>query len=159
MNIVVNIAEQRLCLYRDDALVATYPVSTSLHGPGEREGSNCTPRGQHTICAKFGADAPLNAVFVGRRPTGETWSPELAASHPDRDWILARILWLDGCEEGFNRGGAVDSKQRYIYIHGTPDTEPMGVPRSHGCIRMRNADVVELFDAVDVGTVVDIRET
>lgn len=159
MHIVVNIAEQRLRLFRDEALVAVYPVSTSLHGAGEREGSNCTPRGRHRICEKIGADAPLNAVFVGRRPTGETWTPELAERHPDRDWILTRILWLDGCEDGVNRGGEVDSRRRYIYIHGTPDTEPMGEPRSHGCVRMRNVDVVELFEAVDVGTIVDIRET
>src|SRR5690606_29750523 len=116
-------------------------------------------RGRHRICAKIGADAPLNAVFVGRRPTGETWTPELAERHPDRDWILTRILWLDGCEDGVNRGGEVDSCRRYIYIHGTPDTEPMGDPRSTGCVRMRNVDVVELFEAVDVGTIVDIRET
>ena len=127
-------------------------------GAGEREGSECTPRGRHVICAKIGAGAPLNAVFVGRQATGETWSPQLAAAFPDRDFILTRILWLDGCEEGRNRGGNVDTKRRYIYIHGTPDTETMGVPGSHGCIRMRNADVVALFDAVKEGTEVVIGE-
>lgn len=156
--IVVSIAEQVLRLFHDDKLVASYPVSTSLHGAGEQEGSNRTPRGKHRVCAKIGAGAPVDAVFVGRQPTGETWSPELASRHPDRDWILTRILWLEGCEDGINRGGKVDSKRRYIYIHGTPDAEPMGVPRSHGCVRMRNEDVVALFEAVEVGTPVEINE-
>lgn len=158
MRIDIDLAEQRLRVLEDGELRAEYAVSTSRNGAGEREGSECTPRGRHVICAKIGAGAPLNAVFVGRQATGETWSPQLAAAFPDRDFILTRILWLDGCEEGRNRGGNVDTKRRYIYIHGTPDTETMGVPGSHGCIRMRNADVVALFDAVKEGTEVVIGE-
>ncbi len=121
-------------------------------------GSFKTPRGRHRIRAKIGAGQPVNTVFVGRRPTGEIFTPELAARHPDRDWILTRILWLSGCEPGFNRLGEVDSMRRYIYIHGAPDTVPMGVPASHGCIRMRNVDVMDLFDRVPVGTPVEILE-
>ncbi len=133
-----------------------FPVSTSRFGPGEREGSGCTPRGRHVIRAKIGAGLAPRAVLRARRPTGETWSPELAAAQPGRDWILSRILWLSGCEPGRNRLGSVDTMRRFIYIHGAPDTEPMGVPFSHGCIRMRNDDVIRLFDMVVPGTPVDI---
>lgn len=156
--IEIDIAAQRLRLFDGERLISDYAVSTAANGPGERNGSGCTPRGRHRIRAKIGAEAALGTVFVGRRPTGEVHGPELAAQFPQRDWILTRILWLCGCEPGFNRFGDVDSQRRYIYIHGTPQSEPMGVPRSHGCVRMRNADVTELFDAVEIGTQVDIRE-
>jgi hypothetical protein len=159
VNIEISIPDQTLIL-RDASgkLLATYAISTALNGAGEVKGSNCTPRGAHIVRAKIGAGQPVNTVFIGRRPTGEIWSPELAENSPDRDWILTRILWLSGCERGFNRLGDCDTMQRYIYIHGTPDTEPMGVPLSHGCIRMRNADVMALFDAVPVGTTVTIND-
>jgi len=140
------------------ALLKRYPVSTAKNGPGELNGSYRTPRGKHIIRAKIGAGQPVNAVFVERRPTGEVYSPELAARFPGRDWILTRILWLSGCEPGFNRMGKVDTMRRCIYIHGSPDSVPMGKPGSIGCIRMRNADIVELFDAVAVLTPVDIVE-
>jgi L,D-transpeptidase YbiS len=153
----VVLAEQRLVLLAKGRPVAEYPISTSRYGPGEQNGSGCTPRGPHVVRARIGAGLPQGAVLRGRRPTGEIWNAALAACHPDRDWILTRILWLSGCAPGFNRLGQVDSMRRYIYIHGTPDTEPMGVPFSHGCIRMRNADIVELFDRVPVGTSVGIR--
>jgi L,D-transpeptidase YbiS len=153
----ISIAAQALTLIDDAGTVLrAYPVSTARNGPGERRGSNCTPRGRHVVRAKIGAGAPIDTVFVGRRPTGETWSPELAAAHPGRDWILTRILWLSGCEPGFNRLGEVDTMRRYIYIHGSPDTVPMGVPGSIGCVRMRNADIVELFDLVPPRTAVEI---
>jgi L,D-transpeptidase YbiS len=158
LRIVINLAEQRLTLVENGAVRVEYAVSTSVNGAGEREGSECTPRGHHVISEKFGADAPANTVFVARKPTGEIWTPELGAANPARDWILTRILWLEGREERHNRGGDVDTKRRYIYIHGAPDSVPMGVPRSHGCIRMRNADVIELFDRVPAGTPVDIIE-
>jgi lipoprotein-anchoring transpeptidase ErfK/SrfK len=135
-----------------------YPVSTSKHGPGEMNGSFCTPRGRHIVRAKIGAGQPLNTVFVRRRPTGEIWSPALDASHPGRDWMLTRILWLSGCEVGRNRLGEVDTMRRYIYIHGSPDRAAMGKPGSIGCIRMRNADIVELFDLVPAYVPVDISE-
>jgi lipoprotein-anchoring transpeptidase ErfK/SrfK len=160
MRIEISIAGQQLrVLGEENAVLASYPVSTALKGAGEIKNSFCTPRGKHVIRAKIGKDAPLNTVFKGRRPTGELWTPELAAQQPGRDWILTRILWLSGCEPGFNRLGNVDSMQRYIYIHGTPDIEPMGKPGSHGCVRMRNSDVVTLFDLVPVGTPVLIADT
>ncbi len=160
MRIEISLAEQQLRLLNAQGeAVASYSVSTALNGPGEQKDSGCTPRGVHVVRARIGNGAPVNSVFVGRRATGEIWSPELAAQYPDRDWILTRILWLSGTEQGFNRLGAVDSMQRYIYIHGTPDDQPMGVPCSHGCVRMRNQDVLALFDAVPVGTPVHILES
>lgn len=158
LRIVVRICDQQLDLIEDERLVRRYPVSTAAAGAGERIGSFKTPRGRHRIRAKIGAGQPINTVFVGRRPTGEFFTPELAARYPHRDWILTRILWLCGCEPGYNRLGEVDSMRRYIYIHGAPDTAPMGIPASHGCIRMRNVDVIDLFDRVPVGTPVDILE-
>ncbi|MBS0370299.1 MAG: L,D-transpeptidase [Proteobacteria bacterium] len=159
MRIRVDISSQTLSLFGDDgACIRRYSVSTAKNGAGEEKGSYRTPRGRHVIRARIGAGAPLGAAFRGRRPTGEVWSPALAEASPERDWILTRILWLSGLEPGRNRLGTVDSMQRYIYIHGTPDTEPMGVPLSIGCVRMRNRDVAELFDLVPAGTQVDIRE-
>lgn len=156
MTLRVSLAAQALELVRGAAVAKTYSVSTSKHGAGELNGSFKTPRGRHVVRAKIGAGAPLNAVFRGRRPTGEIYSPELQRAQPERDWILTRILWLSGTEIGRNRLGSVDTMRRYIYIHGAPDTEPMGVPGSIGCIRMTNGDVAELFELVRVGTVVDI---
>lgn len=157
MKINVHIATQQLELL-DEAgkLLRCYTVSSAAKGVGEVSGSFCTPRGKHIIRAKIGAGCPENTVFVRRRPTGETYTPELAAQFPKRDWILTRILWLSGCEVGFNRLGENDTMRRAIYIHGTPDSNQMGLPDSHGCIRMRNADLIELFDLVPVGTVVEI---
>ena len=155
--ISISIPAQTLTL-RDDAgrTVREYPVSTARRGPGEESGSFCTPRGKHIIRAKIGAGQPPNAVFVARRPTGEIYSPELGERLPDRDWILTRILWLSGCEPGFNRLGKVDTMRRFIYIHGSPDSVEMGRPGSIGCIRMRNVDILDLFDRVAAGTPVEI---
>ena len=153
----ISLREQRLRLVTD-AKTTTYPCSTARNGPGERADTGCTPRGRHVIRAKIGAACPLNTVFRGRRPTGEIWTPELHARFPERDWILTRILWLSGVEPGFNRLGSVDTLRRYIYIHGAPDPEPMGAPRSHGCVRMRNADVIDLFDHIQTGCPVDILD-
>ena len=159
MLIRVSIAEQSLTLLDERGQeVRRYVVSTASNGAGEQSGSNCTPRGRHLIRAKIGAGMPENTVFVARRPSGEIYSPELSAAFPGRDWILTRILWLSGCEPQRNRLGAVDTMRRYIYIHGTPDSSQMGVPGSHGCIRMRNADLIELFDRVPVYTPVEIVE-
>lgn len=133
-------------------------VSTAANGPGEVNGSGCTPRGWHIVRAKIGAECPENAVFRARRPTGEIYSEALRQAEPDRDWILSRILWLSGLETGRNRMGMVDSMRRYIYIHGTPDEEPMGVALSHGCVRMRNRDIIRLFELVEAGTRVLIEE-
>jgi lipoprotein-anchoring transpeptidase ErfK/SrfK len=154
----VSIGRQELLLLDMSRVIRRYSVSTALAGPGEQEGSGCTPRGRHRVRIRIGVGCPENTVFVGRRPTGERYTPELAARHSERDWILSRILWLTGCESGRNRGGVVDTLRRYIYIHGCPDSEPMGVARSHGCIRMRNRDLVELFDLVDRDMRVEILE-
>jgi len=156
--IQINLTEQALSLLEGAAVICSYPISSALNGPGEEEGSECTPRGLHRIRIKIGAGEPENAVFAGRRATGEIYSPELAATYPERDWVLCRILWLTGLESGRNRGGRVDSLRRYIYIHGCPDSEPMGMPLSHGCIRMRNRDLTALFDQVEAGMLVDIQE-
>jgi L,D-transpeptidase YbiS len=134
-----------------------YLVSTAKRGAGEQNGSLCTPRGLHIVRAKIGSGQPLNSVFVRRRPTGEVWSPELHEKYPGRDWILTRILWLSGCEPGRNRLRDVDTMRRYIYIHGSPDSAEMGKPGSIGCIRMRNHDLVELFELVPPYTPVEIK--
>lgn len=159
-SLVINIAEQTLALYNNQDKVRQYRISTAKNGIGSQQDSGCTPLGRHLIAQKIGGDAPCNAVFVGRVPTGEIYSLELAEQHPERDWILSRILWLEGLEEGINKGynerGGCDTYERYIYIHGTPDSEPMGVPYSHGCIRMRNQDIIELYEQVDEGTAVTI---
>ena len=147
----ISIPEQQLVLLEKKQPLAVYSVSTARNGPGEQRGSGCTPRGWHRIRIKIGAGQPPNAVFVGRRPTGEIYSPDLAAQYPNRDWILTRILWLTGLELGRNRGGDCDTLRRFVYIHGCPDTVPMGTPLSHGCIRMRNQDLLELFERVMAG--------
>jgi lipoprotein-anchoring transpeptidase ErfK/SrfK len=155
--IEISIPEQTLRLLADDGgELKRYAVSTSRNGAGEREGSFCTPRGAHVVRAKIGGGQPINTVFRGRRPTGELWTPELGERFPGRDWILTRILWLSGREVGKNRLGDVDTMRRYIYIHGSPDSVPMGEPGSIGCIRMHNYDIVELFDRVPAGTAVSI---
>ncbi len=159
MRIDISVAAQSLKLF-DDAglLLREYQISSAAKGVGERAGSYQTPRGCHRIRARIGDGLPLGAVLRGRRPTGEICTPELMLAQPDRDWILTRILWLCGEEPDKNRGGQVDTMRRYVYIHGTPDSAVLGVPGSHGCIRMRNTDMVDLFDRVPVGTPVNISE-
>ena len=156
--LLIDLPSQTLRLVEDGREVRCYPVSTAANGPGELQNTGRTPRGLHVIRACIGGGLPRGAVLRGRRPTGEIWTPEFAAAHPGRDWILSRILWLSGLQPGFNRLGDVDTMRRYIYIHGTGDDQPMGVPRSHGCIRMRNDDIIELFDRVRAGDRVDIRD-
>jgi lipoprotein-anchoring transpeptidase ErfK/SrfK len=158
MYLEISIAEQLLRIVEDGQVLKTYPVSTAKNGPGERKGSECTPTGWHRIRAKIGAGQPLNAVFKGRRPTGEIYSPELGKQFPERDWILTRILWLGGLEPGKNRYGDVDSTWRYIYIHGTPDEFMDGMAKSHGCVRIGNADLLELFDLVAAGCRVYVHQ-
>ena len=153
----IDLSKQTLRLYDGSRLVREYPVSTAARGAGEKNGSLQTPRGRHKVRARIGAGAAHGTVFVARRPTGETWSQALHDQFPGRDWILTRILWLSGCEPGVNRLGDVDTMRRWIYIHGTHDLAEMGVPGSHGCVRMRNADIVELFDLVPPYTPVDIK--
>ena len=155
--IQISVAKQMLVVIEQGSTVAEYSISTALNGVGQQEGSEQTPLGRHQIRAKIGGGCEIYTVFIGRRPTGERYTPALGEANPGRDWILSRILWLSGLEPGKNRLGSVDSMRRYIYIHGTPDTEPMGTPKSHGCIRMRNEDVITLFNWAPVGCVVDIQ--
>ncbi|MFZ9757640.1 MAG: L,D-transpeptidase family protein [Burkholderiaceae bacterium] len=172
-HILISIAEQRLSLYEGlsdqldrwnpEALsalepVLQYAISSSKNGVDQKMGSYQTPLGRHRIRAKIGAGAPLETVFVGRRPTGEVWTPALAQANPSRDWILTRILWLCGLEPGFNRFGDCDTMRRYVYLHGSPPSVEMGEPGSIGCIRMRSPDIVELFDRVDAGTTVHLLD-
>jgi lipoprotein-anchoring transpeptidase ErfK/SrfK len=154
----ISIADQRLYGFADGQLQLRLAVSTALNGPGELNGSGCTPRGLHQVRAKIGGELPLGAVLRGRRWTGEILTPELQAQFPARDWILSRILWLSGCELGRNRLGQVDTFRRYIYLHGTPDSEPMGVPLSHGCIRLRNHDLIDLYQRTPLHCQVQIGE-
>lgn len=154
----IALANQSLTLMTGDAAVRRWSVSTAARGAGEQMGSYQTPRGWHRIRALIGGMAPVGAVFVGRRWTGERYTAALGQRHPERDWILSRILWLCGSEVGTNRLGAVDTQRRYIYIHGTPDEVPLGIPGSKGCVRMHNADVIELFDHCHTGMPVWITE-
>jgi hypothetical protein len=157
ISLQVHIDSQFLFVLDDETVIDKYTISTAKNGPGEVYGSEQTPRGQHIVRAKIGKNCPANTVFVERRPTGEIFRPELRAQFPQRDWILTRIFWLSGLEVGKNRLGNVDTMRRYIYIHGSPDDVQMGVPGSRGCVRMRNKDIIELFDQIPVGTVILIK--
>ncbi len=156
--IEISIAAQRLRLRERNRITMDVAVSTAKNGAGEINGSECTPRGAHVIRAKIGAECTPDTVFVSRRPSGEIYTPALRQKFPQRDWILTRILWLSGLEIEKNRLGKVDTMRRYIYIHGCPDDDMMGVPSSHGCVKMRNSEMIELFDRVAVGTRVIISE-
>lgn len=156
--IKISVAKQLLQIVEAGEAIKSFVISTGKNGCSEQNGSGGTPTGWHYIRVKIGEAADKNAVFVGRRETGEIYSPLLAENHPDRDWVLGRILWLSGLEKGKNRLGNVDTMRRYIYIHGTPDIEQLGMPASHGCIRMSCTDVVELFAMIDTGTRVLICE-
>lgn len=151
----IDLAGQTLSLPKHNKF---YVISSGKNGIGEQENSGKTPRGWHKVALKFGHSAPKNAVFKARQETGEVYDDALATQFPERDWILSRILWLSGLEENLNQGEGCDTFKRYIYIHGTPDTEPMGIPMSHGCIRMRNEDVIELFDLIPEQALVFISE-
>lgn len=156
-SVLIDIPSQTLSVSEGKQnIVLESRVATAKNGAGEQSGSECTPRGQHIIRAKIGEGCPENMVFVGRRPTGETFSRQLRQLYPQRDWILTRILWLSGVEVGKNRLGKVDTMRRYIYIHGAPDEDEMGKANSHGCIKMSNKDIVTLFDLIPIGTAVNI---
>ncbi len=156
MHIQISIKEQTLTLFDEDKQLKQYSISTAKNGPGEIMDSECTPCGRHIIFEKIGDGAEINSVFVARVATGEIYQASLREQYPERDWILTRILWLSGTEERKNKGGNVDSHDRYIYIHGSPDDVAMGVPGSRGCIRMRNNEIIELFELVDEGITVQI---
>ena len=154
-DIVIDLAQQTLHLPKYNKF---YVISSGKNGIGEQENSGKTPRGWHQVAQKIGVDLKKNAVFIARQPTGEVYDQKLAQQFPQRDWILSRILWLDGLEDGFNHGNGCDTFKRYIYIHGTPDTEPMGIPMSHGCIRMKNDEIIELFELISEQALVYISE-
>jgi L,D-transpeptidase YbiS len=151
-HILIDTSIEQLFLFQDGLCVSSFSISSAKNGLGEQEGSECTPRGWHTVAALIGQDAPVNSVFKARVATGEIYSDSLAETFPGRDWILTRIIRLSGCEPAFND----NSFRRYIYIHGCPDSEPMGEPLSHGCIRMRNADICHLFAKIRCGASVYI---
>ena len=155
--IYISVSRQQLELRDKDSILFATSVATAKNGTGEQFGSECTPRGWHQIRAKIGAQCPENTVFVARRPTGEIYHLSLKQDQPERDGILTRIMWLSGKEIGFNRLGRQDTMRRYVYIHGCPDDDPMGIPSSHGCIKMRNSDVIKLFDLVETGIAVLIE--
>ena len=153
----IDISKQQLTLFEGDNIISLYAISTAKNGTGQKNGSECTPLGNHSIDSKIGSNAKENSVFVGREETGEIFNEELRQNNPDRDWILTRILWLCGHDEGENKGGEVDTLSRYIYIHGCPDSDSFSKPSSHGCVKMRNRDIIELFENVDAGTRVFIH--
>lgn len=155
----VYLDRQEAELLAGDDILRRYAISTALNGAGEEDGSFCTPRGWHVIRARIGDGVPEGGVFRGRRWTGEVCTPALYASQPDRDWILTRILWLSGREPGRNRFGRVDTMRRYIYFHGTPDAVTLGTPGSLGCIRMKNSDILDLFEVVAAGSPVWLGTT
>ena len=155
--IIVDISEQRLYLYNNDNLVQSFPVSTSKYGEGQIENSFKTPLGLHEIKEKIGAKAPINTIFTARENTNKIAEIQINPNDTEYDFVTSRILWLDGLENGINRGVGVDSYSRYIYIHGTHEEGLIGQKASHGCIRMFNNDVIELFDMVSEGTKVQIR--
>ena len=158
MRIEITISSQLLDIVdNNQEIIKSYQISSAKNGVGQERGSFCTPLGKHIVRAKIGENKPVNTVFIGRRPTGEIYSPSLGKKYQGRDWILTRILWLSGCEPGFNRLGTVDTMRRYVYIHGSPDSIDIGRPGSIGCIRMLNTDLLELFELIDVGTEVSIK--
>ena len=154
--IEISIKTQTLTLLRDKEIILKYPISSAKKGIGQLKNSNCTPLGDHIVRAKIGAGYPMYAIFHARRWSEELWGADYKIG--SEDLILSRILWLSGTEVGFNRLENVDTMQRFIYIHGTHDEENIGQPVSHGCIRMKNKDVISLFDLVNVGEKVIINE-
>lgn len=155
-SLLISPSTQTLSVYKGDSLVKTYVISTAKNGLGCEAGSGKTPTGRHRVKAKFGEDKPPGAIFKARAFTGEIAQIYTDETDVEEDPVTTRILWLEGLEEGKNKGPGVDSYYRYIYIHGTPEEGLLGQPASKGCIRMSNKDVIELFEMVPVGTPVNI---
>ncbi len=154
--IIIDLNLQTLELYEGKSCLARYSISSGKNGIGQEMGSGKTPLGRHMVYRKIGHKVPINTVFVYREATGEIYTPELQRAEPERDWILTRVLWLMGLEPGYNRFGQCDTRNRHIYIHGTPDSTSIGHPGSKGCIRMRNLDIIDLFNAVEEGCLVTL---
>lgn len=150
-HLFISIQQQRLFLVKDGRCETSYLISSAKNGVGEQEGSYCTPRGWHEIAEIIGLDAPINAVFKARQPTGQIYTLELEKDFPDHDWILTRIIRLKGQEISFNAGKNCDTYDRFVYIHGCPDNAILGRPASHGCIRMHNQAVIELASCIGKG--------
>ena len=156
-HIEVDISEQRLYLIENSLIKASYPISTSKYGEGSIENSFKTPLGKHSIKEMIGEEAEINTIFSSRINTKRSATIIDQFEDTDNDYVTSRIMWLDGEEDGLNKGGNVDSFRRYIYIHGTHEEGLIGTKASHGCIRMFNYDVIELFNLVNIGTKVLIR--
>ncbi len=156
--ILVSISKQKLYLIKGGKVVKIYLVSTSKYGIGNEEGSNKTPLGTHHICEKIGKNVKIGTIFKMGINTRRIAKIYTDSTDLEEDPITARIMWLEGLEAGINRGKGIDLYKRHIYIHGTPEEGLIGQPASHGCIRMRNKDVIELFDLVSKGTLVEIQE-
>ncbi len=156
--IIVSVTEQKLLLVKNGEVSKTYPVSSSVYGIGNKAGSNQTPLGTHTISERFGDGAEPGTIFRSRGNTGKIATIYTDKTDSDDDLVTTRIMWLQGMEPGANKGHGIDSHARYIYIHGTQEEGLIGEPASHGCIRMKNQDVIELFNSVPQGTFVEIQE-
>ena len=156
-HIEVDISEQRLYLIENSLIKASYPISTSKYGEGSIENSFKTPLGEHSIKEMIGEEAEINTIFTSRINTKRSATIIDQFEDTDNDYVTSRIMWLNGEEDGLNKGGNVDSFRRYIYIHGTHEEGLIGTKASHGCIRMFNYDVIELFNLVNIGTKVLIR--
>ena len=156
-HIEVDISEQRLYLIENNLIKASYPISTSKYGEGSIQNSFKTPLGEHSIKEMIGEEVKINTIFTSRINTKRSATIIDQFEDTDNDYVTSRIMWLDGEEDGFNKGGNVDSFRRYIYIHGTHEEGLIGTKASHGCIRMFNYDVIELFNLVNIGTKVLIR--
>jgi len=157
--ILVDISQQQLLLINQNGISYQWPVSTALAGPGNQLNSYQTPLGAHVVSEKVGHLEPKHMIFKGRKPTGELANIINTATSTNLDQITSRILWLKGLESGINLGPGVDTHDRFIYIHGTNEEGLIGQAASHGCIRMLNNDIIELFDQVDVNTPVYICES
>ncbi|MGQ4809458.1 hypothetical protein NKDENANG_02875 [Candidatus Entotheonellaceae bacterium PAL068K] len=157
--IEIKVSEQTLELYKNGRSVARWPISTSAYGVGATQDSLKTPLGMHQIYKLIGHNLPFGAIIKGRVPTGEIAQIISEPKDVPADVITTRIIWLDGLEKGKNRGAGIDSKSRFIYIHGTAEEGLIGRPASNGCIRMKNKDVIELFDQVEEGVLVYIHSS
>jgi len=152
----VSVAQQKLFLMNKKDTLRNYEISTSKYGLGSESGSHKTPLGLHRVVEKYGDGAPEGTIFKSRINTGRIAEIEMRPQTTKLDYVTTRILWLDGMEPGKNKGGNVDSYHRYIYIHGTHEEGLIGRPASKGCIRMRNNEVIELYELVPIGTTIRI---
>jgi len=150
----VSIENQKLYHIKKNTVVNSFIISSSEYGIGNRSGSNKTPIGLHRVKQKYGKNTPINGRLTGRVFYGEISKIYKDTTRSQTDDITSRILWLEGMEAGINKGKGIDSYERYIYIHGTSEEGRLGTPSSHGCIRMRNKDIINLYKTVEVGTLV-----